>query len=152
MSVRQAALHKRRRESGSAMLESALVLLTFVCMLLFIFDMTRILLFEQYFAERVRAGARAAAVGAYDAAAIKNLVCYNSRTAPGGNTNTPGLFGLTPLYVTVQRSGTAGKWDDRIRVTIQNFPVSTAIPFFPATMKLPRVTATFPVASLGASN
>ncbi|MBI4874764.1 MAG: hypothetical protein HY822_09045 [Acidobacteria bacterium] len=152
MAERDRNARKRGRERGSGMVESALILLTFVSMVLFILDMSRILLFEQYFAERVRSGARAAAVNAYDTAAIKNFVCYNSRSAPGGNTSTPGLFGLTPAYVTVQRLGTAGKWDDRIRVTIQNYPVTTMMPYFTGSMRLPRVTATFPVASLGAAN
>ena len=133
------------------MLEAALVVTTVVCMILFILDMGRILLFDQFFGERVRVAARSAAVRSYNAAAIKNYLCYNSLTAPGGNTNSAGYFGLKPALVTVQRLGTPGKWDDRIRVTIQNYPVVTVIPGFTGSLRLKPVSATIPVASLGST-
>jgi len=151
---------KRRRpkQRGAGMLETALVIVTFLCMILFILDMGRILLFDQFFGERVRVAARSAAVNTYDAAdpaadvaAIKNYLCYNSRTAPGGDTNSLGFFGLTPAMVSVQRLGTVGKWDDRIRVTIQNYPVVSVTPWFSGPLKLKPVSATIPVASLGAT-
>ncbi|MCX6634029.1 MAG: hypothetical protein NT090_02890, partial [Acidobacteria bacterium] len=66
------------RQRGAQMLETALVVTTVVCMILFILDMGRILLFDQFFGERVRVAARSAAVRTYDAAAIKNYLCYNS--------------------------------------------------------------------------
>jgi hypothetical protein len=133
------------------MVETALVLTTVVCMILFILDMGRILLFDQFFGERVRVAARSAAVRTYDAAAIKNYLCYNSLTAPGGDTNSPGYFGLRPALVNVQRLGTPGRWDDRIRVTIQDYPAVTVIPGFSGSFKLKPVSATIPVASLGST-
>jgi len=95
--------------------------------------------------------ARSAAVRSYDAAAIQNYLCYNSLTAPGGDSNRPGHFGLKPALVDVQRLGTPGKWDDRIRVTIQNYPVVSVIPGFSSSFKLKPVSATIPVASLGSA-
>ncbi len=133
------------------MLETALVIVTFLCMILFILDMGRILLFDQFFGERVRVAARSAAVRSYDVAAIKNYLCYNSLTAPGGDANSFGFFGLTPAMVSVQRLGTVGKWDDRIRVTIQDYPVVAVTPWLSGSFKLKPVSATIPVASLGST-
>jgi Flp pilus assembly protein TadG len=138
-------------QRGAAMLETALVVITFLCMVLFILDMGRILLFDQLLGERIRVAARSAAVRSYDAGDIENYLCYNSLNAPGGDRNSPGFFGLKPAMVTVQRLGTPGKWDDRIRVTIQDYPVVTMIPGFSGSFKLKPVSATIPVASLGST-
>ena len=160
MTHKQREVSKRRRakQRGAGILETALVIVTFVCMLLFILDMGRILLFDQFFGERVRVAARSAAVNTYnaanpadDVAAIKNYLCYNRRTPPAGGTSSPGFFGLTPAMVSVQRLGTVGNWDDRIRVTIQNYPVVSVTPWFSGSLTLKPVSATIPVASLGAT-
>jgi len=66
------------------MLETALVLLTLLGMIIFIMDMGRILLMQQFLSERVRATARRAVVNNWDAIATKNYLVYNSTTAPTG--------------------------------------------------------------------
>jgi Flp pilus assembly protein TadG len=51
-----ASTHKARRnkkQKGSSMLETALVLLTLLAMIIFIMDMGRILLMQQFLSERV---------------------------------------------------------------------------------------------------
>ena len=64
------------------MVESALILLTLVSMILFILDMGRILMMQQYLTERARATVRKAVVNNWDAAATKNYLVYGSTTAP----------------------------------------------------------------------
>lgn len=133
------------------MMETALVFTSMLSILLFIVDIGRVLMVRQFFAERVRNGARTAAVVNYDATAIKNYICYNSFTAPAGGTSTLGYMGITPSNVNVQRLGTAGNWDDRIKISIQGYRISTWVPMLANTFTLPAVTATIPVGALGST-
>ena len=75
---------------GQSLIEAVFVLFTLVAMVLFIVDMGRIMLAEQYLAERARAAARMAAVNNWVQADVANYVAYNSTSAPGGRTSTPG--------------------------------------------------------------
>lgn len=140
---------RNRRRRGSAILEGALILLPTLAMILFILDMGIILVTEQYYMERARAGARYAATASYDATAIKNIVCYNSTTAPNGN---PGLFNLSPSMVNVSRLGTAGDWDDRIQVRISGYTMFSFIPWLSGSFTGKTLTATTHAQSLGATN
>ena len=38
--------------------------------------------------------------------------------------------------VDIQRYGTSGNWDDRLRVTVRNYPVTSLIPMFPGSSPL----------------
>ena len=75
-------------------------------MFLFIMDMGRILLIEQFITERTRATVRSAVVNNWTAAATQNYLVYNSTTAPGGG--GPGFLGLQTSNVTYQTLGTSG--------------------------------------------
>ena len=140
----------RKRQRGAALLEGALVLGTLLTMILFIEEMGRMLVFQQMFTERARAGARAAAVSAYSTTTVQNYVLYNNATAPAGN--PAGFFGLTSTNVVVTRLGTAGNWDDRIQVTISNYPMFDFVPLLEHTYTVPPITVTVPVGSLGSTS
>ena len=144
---------RRRRgaqRGAGGLLEGTLILLTLLTMILFIVEVGRMLLFQQMFTERAREGARAAIVSAYNVTTIKNYVLYNSATAPSGNPD--GFFGLTASQITVTRLGTAGNWDDRIQVTISNYPMFDFVPLFKSAYTVPPITVTIPVGSLGSSS
>jgi len=141
---------QRAQRGAAALLEGALVLGTLLTMILFVVEMGRMLVFQQMFTERAREGARSAAVSTYSTTTVQNYVLYNSGTAPSGN--PPGFFGLTSSEVSVQRLGTAGNWDDRIQVTISNYPMFDFVPLLKHTYTVPPITVTIPVGSLGSTS
>ena len=142
---------RRLQRTGQAVVEGALVLLAMVPLIVCVMDFWRILLLQQMFAERVRAGVRYAAVSHYDPSQITNFVLYNSPTAPAGN--PPGLLGLPRSAVSVTRHNAGDRTLDRIEVQIQNVPITLLIPFVPTRSRLSRpVTVVRPVEGLGASS
>jgi Flp pilus assembly protein TadG len=143
---------KRRVEKGSTMVESVLVLLTIVGMIIFIMDMGRLLLVQQFISERARTTVRAASVNNWTATQVANYLCYNSINAPsGGTSTTPGYMGLTPSQVTYTLLGTAGTLDYRLQVKVSGVPMFTWIPFITGQYTAAPVTVTFPAQSLGAT-
>src|SRR5579864_2973064 len=90
---------RRRRQRGAALVETALVLITLLGMILFILDMGRILLTEQFIAERARVGARNAVVNNWNSTDVANYVNDTTTTAPSGN--PPGFLGLLTSQVTL---------------------------------------------------
>ena len=132
------------------MVESAFVLLTILAMMIFILDMGRMLMMQQFLVERVRSTVRSAVVNNWDATAIKNYLVYNSTTAPGGG--GAGYMGLLTSEVSYQTLGTAGDSDYRLQVKVSGVPVLTWIPFISGSYTLAPVMATMPAESLGASN
>jgi hypothetical protein len=141
---------RRNNEKGSMMVESAFVLLTILAMMIFILDMGRMLMMQQFLVERVRSTVRSAVVNNWDATAIKNYLVYNSTTAPGGG--GAGYMGLLTSEVSYQTLGTAGDSDYRLQVKVSGVPVLTWIPFISGSYTLAPVMATMPAESLGASN
>ena len=135
---------------GQALVESALVLLTYLSMLIFILDMGRFLAAQQYLTERARSGARYAATNTWDSAAIANYICYNDPTPREGS--PAGLFGLAPSMIAATHAGTAGTWDYRVVVTIQNYPMFLLTPFIAGKYAAPPITVTTPVGAAGAVN
>src|SRR5260370_39251262 len=84
---------RTRRQRGAAFVETALIFTTAISMILFIVDMGRILLWQQFIAERARVGARNAVVNNWDSTAVKNYVVYGSTTAPASQSGgTPAGF------------------------------------------------------------
>lgn len=138
----------RHKQRGSAMLETALIFLTALGMILFIVDMGRIQLWQQFLAERARVGVRNAVVNHWDAEEVANYVVYNSTTAP--ESAGPGLLGLLPSQVAFTQDPGTGNGDARYEVKIANVPVVTWIPFIAGRYILPPVTASMPVQSQGA--
>ena len=140
----------KRSEKGSSMVETALVLMTVIGMIIFIMDIGRILLIQQFISERARNTVRSAVVNNWDATDTKNYLVYNSTTAPGGG--GAGYMGLQTTQVSYQTLGTLGQPDYRLQVRVTGVPVLTWIPFIARSYTLAPITATAPAQSLGATN
>ena len=141
---------KRRGEAGATIVESALVLITMLGMILFIMDMGRMLLMQQYITERTRATVRAAVVNNWTATQVANFLVYNNITAPSGG--GAGFLGLTTSEVSYSALGTAGTSDYRLQVQVSNVPMLTWIPFMAGSYTAPTVVATYSAQSLGATD
>lgn len=138
---------------GQSLIEAVFVLFTLVAMILFIVDMGRIMLAEQYLAERARAAARMAAVHNWSQSDVANYVAYNSTSAPGGRTSTPGLMGVRPSNVTYSPStGPAGDPSNYVKVSIAGVTAFTVVPYMAGTYTLPTITVSLPAQSLGATD
>jgi Flp pilus assembly protein TadG len=132
------------------LIESVFVLFTLLAMVLFIVEMSRIMLAEQYLAERARAAARMAAVHAWSPSEVANYVAYNSTSAPGGGTSTPGLMGVLPSNVAYSvPTGPDGDPSNYVKVTIRDVRAFTVIPYMAGTYTLPTITVSLPAQSLG---
>ena len=124
---------------GQALVESALVTLAFVVVLIGIVDVGQVLFVHQTMVERSRSAVRYGAVRPYDATAIENMFLYDRPTAPveenGDESDdgdredpAPGLFGMDASMVTVNRYDVNTN-EDRITLTITNYPFSFFTPF-----------------------
>jgi len=113
-----------KSQRGSLLIESALTLLVFMMVLISGFDVSLLLFVQQTLTERARTAARYGAVNAFDQSAIQNMVLYSQATEPVGGVPA---FNLTRSMVTVVRSD-AGTPEDRINVTVSNFPVQFLTP------------------------
>jgi Flp pilus assembly protein TadG len=141
---------RRKNQKGANILESALVLLTMLGMILFIMDMGRILLIQQFITERARAAVRSAVVNNWTATATKNYLVYNSTTAPNGG--GAGFLGLQTSNVTYQTLGTSGTPDYMIQVKVSGIQAITWIPYISGAYTLAPITFAMPAQSLGATN
>jgi hypothetical protein len=119
-------------------------------MILFIMDMGRILLIQQFITERARAAVRSAVVNNWDATATKNYLVYNSTTAPNGG--GAGFLGLQTSNVTYQKLGASGTPDYMIQVKVSGIQATTWIPYISGAYTLAPITFAMPVQSLGAMN
>jgi len=141
---------RRKNQKGANLLESALVLLTVLGMVLFIMDMGRMLLIQQFITERARATVRGAVVNNWTATQTKNYLVYNSTTAPNGG--GAGFMGLQTSNVTYTTLGTAGTPDYLLQVKVSGIQASTWIPYISNTFTLAPITFALPAQSLGATN
>ena len=137
---------------GQSLIEATFVLFTLVAMVLFIVDMGRIMLVEQYLVERARAAARMAAVNNWTQTDVANYVAYNSTRAPAGGTTTPGLMGVLPSKVSYSTVGTAGDPSYCVKVSIAGVTAFTVVPYMAGTYTLPTITVSLPAQSLGATD
>ena len=124
-----------RKGAGSALIETSLMLLLFVVMLIGIYDFGQFLFLHQTLTERARAAVRWGVVNTYDSAKIQNVVLYGQATE-----GTHAIYGLTREMVSVTRSG-AGTSDDRVVVTISNYPVTFISPLIAGVVQGQPVTA-----------
>jgi Flp pilus assembly protein TadG len=113
-----------RSQRGSGMVETALILLTFLMMLIGTIDFGQVLYFHQSLVERARAAARYGAINPTDSTGIKNVALYNSTTAG----TTPLLPGLTAAMVSVQDLGINSP-EARVMVTISGYPINFISPY-----------------------
>jgi Flp pilus assembly protein TadG len=154
MQLPRSTSRRRKTQRGAYLVETSLVIVVFLAMILFVFDMGRVLLAQQYVVARARAGARYAAVTSWNATSVKNYVCYNSTTAPSNGST--GLFGLTPSNVQVTQEGSGSpwgtSWDDRVEVTVSGISIFTTVPYLSNSFTARSVVVDVPVGSLGATN
>ncbi len=126
---------------GQALIEGALTILVFLALLLGILDIGQVLFIHQTLTERARNAARYGVVRVYDASAIRNVVLYDQPTIPQGKTS--GIFGLTSSMVSVQRFN-EGTTDDRLIVTVSNYPFQFFNPFVAGVYRGKPITASLP--------
>jgi Flp pilus assembly protein TadG len=135
------------------MVETALVLLTLLWMVMFIFDMGMLLLKEQAIAERARTTARMAAVNNWSQTQVQNHLVYNRTSVPDGvSAGSPGILGLLPSQVAYSTVGTVGQPDHQVVVTVQNVTQPLMIPVWNGPYTLPAISVAMPAQSLGATN
>jgi hypothetical protein len=123
-------------------------------MIFFVFDMGRMLMTQQFIAERARVAVRMAAVNSWDSTSVANYLCYNTTTAPANvnGASAPGYLGLVPSNVSYATLGTSGAADYRLKVTVSGVHMLTWIPHMAGTFTAPTITASAPGQSLGATN
>ena len=139
-----------RGRKGSAMLETALVMTAMMSMILFVIEMGRFMMMQQFVVERVREVARLAVVNNWTSDEVKNYTAYGSTTVPAGQTS--GILGILPSQVTYTTLGTSGAADYRVKLTLQNIPAVVFIPGMAATYAIPSVSVVVPAQSMGATN
>ena len=143
-------MNRKKRQRGAALIETALVFTVALSMIVFIVDMGRVLLSEQFISERARVAVRNAVVNNWDSTSVQNYVVYGSTSAPTGN--PAGFMGMTTSDVTFTSYADSGIGDARYQVTIQGVPLFTWVPYIAGQYNAPPVTATAPVQSQGATN
>ena len=122
----QPARRKNKSERGSGMVETSLILLTFIMMLIGVIDFGQVLYFHQSLVERARAAARYGAINPTDSTGIKNVAVYNA-ASPGGSPVAV-LPGMTTAMVNVQDLN-ANTPQARVMVTISNYPINFISPY-----------------------
>lgn len=136
-----------RRRRGSTLVESAIVMMLFLVILIGVLDAAQLLFFHQFLADRVRTGARYAAVHNFSQNAIRNVVVYNTASPALGTT---GLFGLRPEMVEVSRYG-MGTTADRVQIRIQGYGLRFLSPWLAGAFTAGPFCAVMPVESGGAA-
>jgi Flp pilus assembly protein TadG len=116
---------RNNRERGATLLESALLLLTFLTMVIGVLDFGQVLYLHQSLVERARSGARYGAINPTDSAGIQNMAVYNSSTVANGQTAM--LAGLTTDMVNVQNPDNNTP-NARVVVTISGYPMQFFTP------------------------
>jgi hypothetical protein len=135
--------NRRRNQRGNTLVESALVLTTFLLTLIGIVDLAQVLYVNQALTERVRGVARAAAISMATPYEIKNLIVYGgpppvsdaNQSQPGSSpqsqidpANAPkGYMGLQPRHVNVQVLDRTFN-EHRLVVEISGLPVTLVSP------------------------
>ena len=116
---------KNNRERGASLLESALLLLTFLTMVIGVMDFGQVLYLHQSLVERARSAARYGAINPTDSTGIQNVAVYNSATVANGQTAM--LVGLTTAMVNVQNPD-INTPNARVVVTISGYPMQFFTP------------------------
>jgi hypothetical protein len=133
----------RRRlpgQKGSALVESALILSVFLFMVVAVLDFAQFLFIHQSLVESTRKAARYGIVNEFNAAAIQNIVLYDSPTI---NQGAQPKFNMKSSMVVVERLS-PGAAEDRIQVTIRNFPFQVYTPLVSGTVHALPITTILP--------
>jgi hypothetical protein len=96
---------RRRRSKGQSLVESALVLASFMVLLLGMVGVSEMVFVRQTLADRAHAAARWGALNAYDPQAIRNMVLFGTST-PASDASP--LLGLTSTSVVIDNPGCPG--------------------------------------------
>jgi len=105
---------KRRRSRGQSLVESSLVLASFMGLVLGMAGVSEMLFVRQILADRAHVAARWGALNAYDPQAIRNVVLFGT-SAPASDVSP--LLGLAPASVVIDNPGCPGS-NCRISVAI----------------------------------
>jgi Flp pilus assembly protein TadG len=137
---------RRRKQSGAAIVEFAMVSVVFFTLLIGAFEFARVLYYWTTASEAVRLGARTAVVCDVGASAIKTKMAamlpllasskVNVSYTPSGCNSDPDTARSTCTFVSV---------------SVTNISVRTMIPFLPVTLTMPPLTTTLPRESLATS-
>jgi hypothetical protein len=103
------------RSKGQSLVESSLVLASFMGLVLGMASVSEMLFVRQILTDRVHVAARWAALNTYDPQAVRNMVLFGTSTP--ASDSLP-LLGLTPASVVIDNPGCPGS----------NCLVSVAIP------------------------
>jgi len=127
---------QKSRESGTALIETALSLSLYDAIVFSLFDFGYIMFLHQTIAARVEAAARYGALNPTDTTGMKNYVLYYAPTGSGS-----AIFGLTTSNVTATRTG-SGTADDRVVVTVSGYKFPAIYPAMsgngrPVTVSMP---------------
>ena len=140
------AANKNNRR-GQALLEGALVTLVFLVLFIGIFDVSQVLFVHQSLVERARNAVRYGVVRPYDADAIQNMVLYGQPGTLGEEEDDEGpargFLGLTASMVSVSRQDATFN-EDRIVVTISNYPFTFFTPFIAGIYQAKPIVASLP--------
>jgi len=139
--------HNKERRRGQSLVEAALVLVVALVTIVGALDFGQVMFIHQSLVERVRAGARYAALNSGNLDAARNLVVYGSPRAPeqDGDSQPPaGFLGLSTSMVSVTRQG-ANTSDDRVVVRIEGYPFRFFSPFIGGVYTAKPIVATAPV-------
>lgn len=147
--LRTVSTHRRKRQLGSALVETALVFTTTITLVLFIVDMGRLLMTQQFITERARVGARNGVLNNWTTTQVANYVVFGSTTAGSSGV---GFMGLTPSQVTVNQIADSGIGDARLQVKVSGVPLISLVPFLAGTYTAPPIVATAPMQSGGTAN
>jgi len=135
---------RKQRQRGNAVLESALVLLTLLTSILFVTDVGRLMLFQQFYEERARTGVRSAIVNNWTNSQLQNFIVYGTTTAGTGT----GFLGLNTGNVAVTTLGTDGSSTYTLKVTISGIQMFAWFPMASSYTAAP-VVAIMPYQSQG---
>lgn len=138
--MRDQRVLRRKKQKGSAMLESALVLSVFLLTIIAVLDFAQFLFIHQSLVEATRKAARYGVVTAYNETEIRNVLLYDDST--GGN-GAPARFDLTASMVSVRRVD-PGTPADRVEVKLSNYPFKVYTPMIAGTLTGLPITATVP--------
>lgn len=126
--------NRAKRQSGQALVESALIMLVFVMTLIATLDFSQVLFAHQTLVERTRSGLRWGIIHPWDGTGngIANTILYGQSTVKEGSRPFLGLK-RENIRVTYSAPTAADPNDIRLQVAIVNFQFKFVTPFIART-------------------
>ncbi len=138
----------RRGKRGSALVELPLALLPFAFVFASFVDVIHVTYLIHSVEQRVRAGARYGSAHGADQTAVRNIVLYNTPTAPGSGSP---FLGLHPEDIQVSRLD-VGTATDRVSVSVSGLSLPLVSPWLRGTLDPGPIRAVAAAESLGTSH